>query len=529
MTPHHPAATSGSLAGVLAEEASLRPDHPALVARHEVLTYGALDAEARRFAGALRALGIGAGARVAVVLPNVSMFSVAYFGCQYAGCVVVPLHPMLTAPELTYHFDDAAVAAVVSGGEQAAAVHLACRTSRTVHHLVWGTDHDAGPDRDLGTLLAASAPIGAPAPVDPNATAVVLYTSGTTGKPKGAELAHRSLRWNAEYMGRHFMPDGRDTVALAALPLFHSFGQTVIQNATFTVGGTVVLLPRFAPGTALEAIEAHRVTLFAGVPTMYIGMLRHPAFARERLRSLTVCISGGAAMPVEVLQAFEQSAGLAIHEGYGLSETSPVAAQNRIGRPRVAGSIGVPLDGVAFRLTDDAGRVAIGPDVVGELEIQGPLLFKGYLDRPDETAAAFNDGWFRTGDLARRDAAGNYFIVDRKKDLILRGGMNVYPREVEEVLYQHSAVAEAAVFGRPDDLLGEVVCAAVVLTPGAAITPAELVGHCRTRLAPFKVPRTVEILDALPRGPSGKILRRALREEGRGTGTRRSRTGQGSA
>jgi long-chain acyl-CoA synthetase len=338
---------------------------------------------------------------------------------------------------------------------------------------------------------------------------VVLYTSGTTGKPKGAELSHANLLLNCTVVVPKLVPLDRDDVALATLPLFHSFGQTCIQNTTLALGGTFTLLPRFTPEEALEIIQRDRVTLFAGVPTMYFAILNHEGADRYDLSTLKWCMCGGAPMPVEVMKSFEAKYRVKILEGYGLSETSPVASFNMLDRPRKVGSIGYPVWGVEMAILDDEDR-ELGPDEVGEIVIRGHNVMKGYWKRPDATKECMRSGWFHTGDVGRRDEDGCYFIVDRKKDMIIRGGFNVYPREVEEVLYGHEAVVEAAVVGVPHESHGEEVKAVVALAPGKKLSQEELIAWARERLAAYKYPRIVEFRDALPKGPTGKILKREL-------------------
>jgi long-chain acyl-CoA synthetase len=338
-------------------------------------------------------------------------------------------------------------------------------------------------------------------------TAVILYTSGTTGTPKGAELTHANLLRNAVVFATTLVDLGPEDVVMGCLPLFHSFGQTCGLNAAVTTGACLTLLPRFDAATALKVIERDRVTVFEGVPTMYVAML-HAGGDVADTSSLRTCVSGGAALPVEVLRGFEELFGATILEGYGLSETSPVATFNRA-EQRKPGSIGLPLEGVQLRLVAAGGDVAAAGEV-GEIAIRGHNVMKGYWNRPDATAQAIQDGWFFTGDLARRDEEGFYVIVDRKKDMVIRGGYNVYPREIEEVLYEHPAVLETAVIGVPHPTHGEEVAAAVVLRPGAAATPDELRDFVRQRVAAYKYPRYVWLVDQLPKGPTGKILKREL-------------------
>jgi long-chain acyl-CoA synthetase len=341
-------------------------------------------------------------------------------------------------------------------------------------------------------------------------TAVVLYTSGTTGKPKGAELTHANLGTNAAVIARTLLLLAPEDVVMGCLPLFHSFGQTCALNAAVGVGATLTLITRFDPAQVLRVIARDRVTVFEGVPTMYAAMLGAPNRGQVDVSSLRVCISGGAALPVEVLRGFEQEFGCVILEGYGLSETSPAASFNHPHQERKVGSIGTPIEGVQMRVVDGGGReVPVGE--VGEIAIRGHNIMRGYWRRPEATAEAIPDGWFRSGDLGRVDDDGYFFIVDRKKELIIRGGFNVYPREVEEVLYEHPAVGEAAVIGLPHESLGQEVAAAVALKPGAQATPEEIRDYVKGQVAPYKYPRHVWIVQVLPKTATGKILRREIR------------------
>jgi long-chain acyl-CoA synthetase len=344
----------------------------------------------------------------------------------------------------------------------------------------------------------------------PDDTAVILYTSGTTGRPKGAELSHFNMFFNAMICADKLLGPKEDEVGLATLPLFHSFGQTCVMNMLLYCGATVTLLPRFEPQRALEVMQRDRVTYFAGVPTMYFYLLNFPGAENYDLSALRRCCSGGSAMPVEVMHAFNKKYGVTILEGYGLSETAPVASFNHMDRPTKPGSIGTPIWGVEMRVVDGEGRDV--PDgELGEIVIRGHNIMKGYYKRPEATAEAIRGGWFFSGDVAYRDEEGYYFIKDRVKDMIIRGGFNVYPREIEEILYAHPAVAEAAVFGVPDAALGEEIRAAVSLKPGQSATEQELIDYCKERMAAYKYPRTLEIMAALPKTATGKLLKRELR------------------
>jgi long-chain acyl-CoA synthetase len=343
-------------------------------------------------------------------------------------------------------------------------------------------------------------------------TAVLLYTSGTTGQPKGAELTHANLTSNAA-ASRRLFTKGADAICLGALPLFHSFGQTCGMNTTLGGGGTLTLVPRFDPAKALEVIQRDRVNVFLGVPTMYGAMLHLPERGDYDVSSLELCGSGGSAMPVELMRSFEDAFGCKILEGYGLSESSPVASFNHPDRERKPGSIGTPIEGTEMKVVDDDGA-EVPSGEVGEIVIKGPNVMRGYWHRPEATAETVLNGWLHTGDMGRIDEDGYFFIVDRKKELIIRGGYNVYPREVEEVLYEHPAVREAAVLGIPNDEYGEEVGAAVSLTDGAEASPEELREYVRERVAAYKYPRAVWIVDELPKGPTGKILKREIAPPG---------------
>jgi long-chain acyl-CoA synthetase len=490
-----------NLATNLIRTAAFSPDRSAVRLDDSVLTYAQLDDASARVAGLLRSRGVRPGDRVGLMMPNVPYFAIAYYGILRAGGVVVPMNVLLKGRETTFYLQDSGASAVLAWHEFAAAAREGAEAAgaETIEVVPGGfEDLLAGIQPDPEVVEAAD-----------DDTAVILYTSGTTGKPKGAELTHSGLSRNAEVSGRTLFALGPDDVVLGALPLFHAFGQTCALNASIAFGSTLTMLPRFDAGKALQIIERDGVTAFMGVPTMYSALLHHPGAADSDTSSLRLCVSGGAALPVEVLRSFEKVFDCIILEGYGLSETSPVASFNHPDAERKPGSIGTPIEGVELRLVDDAGAEVAG-DGVGEIAIRGHNVMKGYWRRPDATAEAVRDGWFHTGDIARRDGDGCYYIVDRKKDLIIRGGYNVYPREVEEVLYEHPAVAEAAVIGIPHESLGEEVAAAVALKPGASATPEELREHVKKQVAGYKYPRRVWLVDALPKGPTGKILKRDI-------------------
>lgn len=511
---------------LLEDSAQRHPDRDALVLGDARMTYAELDARSNRVANLLGARGVGPGDRVAMSLPNVPEFPVVYYGILKAGAVVVPLNTMLKGREIAYHLDDSGAAAYFCAegtadlpiGEYARAGFASASTCLDLFVVSGDSDivvRDG--ESSFEMVLAEQSAAYTSAVTGPDDTAVVLYTSGTTGKPKGAELSHANMVLNAVTANRIFdsNPVRRDT-ALVTLPLFHSFGQTVVMNAGVAVGATLVLLPRFEAGAALRLLVDEAVTVFAGVPTMYwalLGALDSPDCAVDVARIATTircAISGGAALPVDILTRFADRFGVQILEGYGLSETSPLALFSDPERDPRPGSIGVPVWGIQARLVDDDWNTVSGSDQVGEIALRGHNVMKGYLNRPEATAEVVRDGWFRTGDLARRDDDGFYYIVDRAKDLIVRGGFNVYPREVEEVLMSHEAVSLAAVIGVPHPSHGEEVKAVVILEPGAEIDESELIAWSRDRMAGYKYPRSVEFVTALPMTATGKILKREL-------------------
>ncbi|MEZ4379809.1 MAG: long-chain fatty acid--CoA ligase [Nannocystaceae bacterium] len=502
---------------VLRASAQAHPEKTALVLGETSLSYGQLHTYVQRFAGGLKGLGLRKGQHVALLLPNVPHFSIAYFGTHYAGGAVVPLNVLLTADEIAYHLSDSdAAALVVWEGFLPQAQAAFARVPGCKALIVAKADPRdmEAPEgaHNMSALIAGSEPVAYLPETMPDDTAVILYTSGTTGRPKGAQLSHFNMFYNAQYVRDDLLALGADTTALTVLPLFHSFGQTVMHNAVLMGGGTIVLLPRFEVAAALGLMQAHRVSLFAGVPTMYFAILNFPGADAYDLSALERCVSGGAAMPVEVMTAFDAKYGVNILEGYGLSETSPVASFNVLDRVKKPGSIGLPIWGVEFQLIDNEGAVVDASGTPGEICIRGHNVMKGYYNRPEATAESIVDGWFFTGDVATRDDEGYYYIVDRKKDMVIRGGYNVYPREIEEVLYGHPAIAEAAVIGVPHAKLGEEVKAVVALKPGQRADAEALIAYCKERLAAYKYPRIVEIIDSLPKGPTGKILKRELRE-----------------
>ncbi|MFD6150497.1 long-chain fatty acid--CoA ligase [Streptomyces sp. NPDC060243] len=497
-----PRESTGSLVHHLLDTARRTPGAPALLLGPYALDYRTLERSTAVVAARLRADGLRAGDRIGLMLPNVPEFAVLYYGVLRAGGVVVPLNPLLKEREVAFHLADSGARALYAWDGVPGEPAEGAAKADVPHHPV-----SLGQFTPTGTEDLESA--DALTERGPDDDAVILYTSGTTGHPKGAQLTHRNLASNTAATAGLARLTGADTI-LGCLPLFHAFGQLTGLNAAVLSGASLALVPRFDPAAVLATLAATRATVFEGVPTMFAGLLHHPDAANADASSLRLCISGGAAMPVEVLHAFEEAFGCDVLEGYGLSETSPVAAFNHLDRPRKAGSIGTPIAGVELSILDPEGT-ELADGETGELAVRGPNVMKGYWRRPEATAEVLlPDGRLRTGDLARRDEDGFYYIVDRKKDLIIRGGYNVYPRELEEVLYEHPAVLEAAVLPVPDARLGEEVGAAVVLRPGAEETPESLRAWMKERVAAYKYPRRVWFLATLPKGPTGKIQKRDI-------------------
>jgi long-chain acyl-CoA synthetase len=515
-----------NLSMLIEHHARVHPDREAIVSGSARLTYVELDAAARRVAGALAALGVNAGDRVALSCPNTPHFPIAYFGILKTGAAVVPLNVLLKPREIAQHLRDSAAGAYLcfEGTAElpmAQMGHAAFGEVDSCEHFVVMTQDPAATSPVAGTGTLNALMHAAPAAFEtvlraPDDTAVILYTSGTTGVPKGAELTHANMLLNAQASRDLFLDliGVAQATVLCVLPLFHSFGQTAVMNAHLLHGNRVVLLPRFEPAAVLATMAAERVNAFAGVPTMYWALLRHveeqgidTAPFAVHLRS---CCSGGAAMPVEILHAFDACFGVQILEGYGLSETSPVATFNQVGRPRKPGSVGLPVWGCDVKVVDaDDAEVPRGG--LGEVVIRGHNVMKGYFRRPEATEEALRGGWFHSGDIARMDEDGYLFIADRLKDMIIRCGLNVYPREIEEVLQTHPAVSLAAVIGVPHAEHGEEVMAFVIRKVGASLGADELITWSRETMAAYKYPRTVEFVDALPMTATGKVLKRELR------------------
>ncbi|MDH7488925.1 MAG: long-chain fatty acid--CoA ligase [Anaerolineae bacterium] len=525
----------------LADAAKDYPNSPATIFFDAVLTYQELDALADRFAAELQQMGVKKGDRVAIYLPNCPQFIIAYYGTLRAGGIVAPCNPLYVARELEHQLNDSGSETIVVLSKLYPVVK-AIRDRTPLKRVIVTSikeyfppilrfmftllkekkeGHAVDISKDPNTIwfkdfLRAAPAKPQPVPITPQDTACLLYTGGTTGVPKAAELSHRNLVANAVQCAVWCSGRRGQEKFLAALPLFHSYGMTTCMNAGIYMASPVILLPQFKLKDVLEAINKHQPTIFPGVPTMYVAINNYPEIKDYNLRSIRACISGAAGLPVEVQQKFQELTGGRLVEGYGLSEASPVTHGNPVFGDCRIGTIGVPFPDTDAKIVDlETGTRELPPGEAGELIIKGPQVMKGYWNRPDETALVLREGWLYTGDIARRDADGYFQIVDRKKDMIIAGGFNIYPRDVEEVLYQHPKVKEAVVTGVPDEYLGEVVKAYIVLKEGETATEQEIIEFCRQNLAKYKVPRIVEFRKELPKTMVGKILRRVLVEEER--------------
>jgi long-chain acyl-CoA synthetase len=523
--------TSLNLASVLEHRAKLTPQATAITCSGAHLTYAELEARASSVAGGLASLGIRPGDHVALSCPNLPAFPVAYFGILKAGAVVVPLNVLLKPREIAYHLRDSDARALIvfEGTAELPMAQMAragCDDAGCPLLIVITLDPAApakvSPALTLGQIMHTHAGPFATVPREADDTAVILYTSGTTGQSKGAELTHLNMVSNAVANVSILRPAMRggleQDVMLVTLPLFHSTAQTCQMNAGLYGGCRLVLSARFEPQTCLQLMEQEHVGFWIGVPTMYWALLQYVASTGADptavARNLRVCASGGAPMPHDVMRRFESVFRVRILEGYGLSETAPVVSFNQVERPTKPGTVGLPVFGVEFQCVDEEDR-PVPAGQPGEVVVRGTNVMKGYYKRPEESAAALRGGWFHTGDIGSVDADGYLTIVDRKKDMILRGGFNVYPRELEEVIMTHPAVALVAVIGIPDERLGEEVKAIVVRRPDVDVTAEGLVEWCREQFAAYKYPRHVEFREALPIGATGKILKRELRAPAR--------------
>ena len=526
---------------LLEESARKFPNRPAVIVVgpkfSATLTYRQIDGLANRFASALIAQGVRPGDRIALHLPNLPQFVFCFYGALKAGAAVVPINPLYTAPELARVLKNAEPTVVVTLSRLAPQVDEALAELSGVSVIItepWDyfpwlwrwiarlrvrTNGSAAGLR-LTTLLRRGTPRPPKVHVEPEHLAVLQYTGGTTGLPKGAMLSHQNLVANCTQM-RHWLGDTRDGEErfLAVVPFFHVYGLTVALNTAIAAGASVICVPMamFDARRVAEAIARYRPTIFPGAPAVYLAINQLKEVRRYNLSSVKLCVSGSASLPREVQAEFERLTGATVVEGYGLTEASPGTHTNPIHGPRKTGSIGLPLPDTDARLVDqDTGEHDVAPGQPGELVIRGPQVMQGYWRAPDETAATLRDGWLYTGDIARMDEDGYFYIVDRKKDLVIIGGLKVYPREIEELLHEHPKVREAVVVGVPHRVRGEQLVAQVVLKDGVAGDSREirreLIEFCRSRLAPYKIPRRVRVVDSLPKSTVGKVLRREIRD-----------------
>lgn len=512
-----------NLSSQLAATAEKFSNKPAYIFNGQTSTYTELNAAVTKFASGLNKLGIQKGDHIALLLGNSPHFVIGLYGALRAGATVIPINPIYTPDEIGYIMNDGDVKAVIALDLMIPLMEKMNAALPKVEHII-ACDTPQGADNQMDitqlsvypkmksfTNLIQTGELSLPEiQLGDDDTAVILYTSGTTGKPKGAMLTHKNLYSNAIDIADYLKISSEDRV-IAALPMFHVFCLTVALNAPLMAGGTILIVPRFSPAEIFRVTKEHEATVFAGVPTMYNFLLQYPDGTPDDLKSYRLCISGGASMPVALLKNFEKKFKVVISEGYGLSEASPVTAFNPLDRPRKPGSIGTNIPNVENKVVNELGEeVPVGQ--VGELIVKGPNVMKGYYNMPEESAHTIRDGWLYTGDLARMDDEGYIYIVDRKKDMIIVGGYNVYPREVEEVMFEHEDIVEAAVIGVPDPTFGEAVkCYVVSKNPD--LTEDELKAYCAEHLAKYKIPESIEFLEELPKNTTGKILRRALKDQ----------------
>jgi long-chain acyl-CoA synthetase len=512
-----------NLSVVLEDSARRYPAKAAFTFMDTTLSYTQVNEAANRVANGLRAIGIRVGDKVAISCPNVLEFPILYYGIIKAGAVVVPLNCLLKKDEIEYHLQDSDAKAYLCFkgsadfplGEIGYAAFINVKACEHFFMIMPkpGMQSTIEGTHTLDELMEGQSPIFEMHQSNAEDTCVIIYTSGTTGRPKGAELTHSNLLLNAVMMC-DLTDNNADDIAVIVLPLFHIFGMTVLMNAGVYQGRSDVLLARFDAETVFDMMQKHKVTIFAGVPTMYWGLLNYtnPKFDYESIaKNLKICCSGGASLPVKVLEDFEKRFNVPIVEGYGMSEGSPVVTFNQLKGLRKPGSIGKPFWGVEVKLVDTEGaEVPVGEK--GELLYRGHNVMKGYYKKPEETAKALQNGWMHSGDIAIKDEDGFFFIVDRTKDMISRGGLKIYPREVEELMIKHEAVSLIAVIGIPHEEMGEEIKAFVVLKEGYSLTDADLIAWTKERIASYKYPRYVEFLTALPMSATGKILKKELRK-----------------
>ena len=500
-----------TLFDLLAHSAAATPDALALSFHDRNISYRDLALATEGFAGGLAALRLGKRARIAVLLPNCPAFVISYFAASRAGATLIPLNVLSRPDEARYILADCAAEVLITAEPFRPLLQALRPLLPSLKHIVMVPDTGQCAEGEVDFFELCARQPGPAVTMSEREVAVILYTSGTTGRPKGAMLTHRNLIANAISCTELLQVTASDHFA-TALPLFHSFAALMCVVLPVMVGASMHIAERFSPQHALRHLEESRATLYGGVPSMFALMLSYARDTRPDLSALRICVSGGAPLPPELGAAFEAAFDARMVEGYGLTETSPVVAVNPPFGLRKPGSIGLPIPHVQVKVVDEAGR-AVATGQVGELAVKGDNIMKGYLNKPAETKEVIQHGWFYTGDLARMDAEGYLYIAGRKKELIIVGGLNVYPGEIERVLVTHPAVMEAAAFGIPDATRGEAVWAAVVLRPEQQVSVKELQALCREQLAPYKVPRGIEILSELPKNALGKVQRHVLHNE----------------
>jgi long-chain acyl-CoA synthetase len=484
----------------------LFPDKIALIFEEQSFTYKQLDQLASRVANGLQNFGIQKGDHIALFLPNIPEFVISYLGILKIGAVAISVNIMLKNAEVSYILNDCAAKVVITTESQSEEI-LEANLPELQHILI--AEGKANKGITLVQLMANAAPEARAIEIDRHAPACILYTSGTTGFPKGATLSHGNIISNVCAANRCYQITNSDRLLLY-LPLFHCFGQNAILNSGLNACATIILHRRFDVKQVLQSITRHRVTMFFGVPTVFIKLLNADT-ADYNFESIRYYFSAAAPLPIEIIQKWYDTYGLFIHEGYGLTETSPFASYNNDLKYRL-GSIGTPIDNVEIKIVNAKGH-QVQPGELGEIAISGPNVMLSYWNRPIETAEVIKDGWFYTGDIGRMDEDGYFYIVDRLKDMINLSGFKVYPTEVENVIYQHPAVAEVAVYGIPDPIKGEIVKASVVLQGDHLITEAQIKEFCYEKMASYKIPQAVKFVSSLPKNPTGKILKNLLRQE----------------
>ncbi|MFF2755230.1 fatty acid--CoA ligase family protein [Psychrobacillus sp. NPDC058041] len=500
--------------------------HPEKVAYHFMgkdTTYAEFQQAVKQFANALQLLGIEKGDNVGFLLGNSPHFLISLYATMHIGATAVPINPIYTPDEISYIVKNSDAKAIIALDSLLPLVEKAADIFTTVeNYIICETQPDTAeklaalPEslkvkvKSFTLLISNSLPSATPVEVLEDDNAVILYTSGTTGQPKGAMLTYKNIYSNARDVAEYLSFNPNDRI-IATLPVFHVFALTVVVNAPLFMGATILLVPRFSPQDIFKIAKEQKATVFAGVPTMYNFLYQFPEGKEEDLSSIRLAISGGSSLPVALLHNFEKKFKVRVSEGYGLSEASPVTCFNPVDRERKPGSIGTNIVNVENKVVNELGEeVPVGE--VGELIVRGPNVMKGYYKMPEETENTIRDGWLYTGDLARQDEEGYFYIVDRKKDMIIVGGYNVYPREVEEVLFEHPSIIEAAVVGIPDPTFGEEVLAFVV-KKDQSLTEEQLHDYCAEKLTKYKVPNRFEFLEELPKNTTGKILRRSLKKQ----------------